>query len=141
MRQLKAISLFCGCGGTDLGLIGGFDYLGHHYAKHNVKIVFANDFEPSACALFEENFGIKPDSRDIRQIISSDIPDADLILGGFPCQSFSVVAQNPPRLGVKSDKGKLFLRCAELSAKNSRKSLSRRTSRASCPPTKGRRYP
>lgn len=108
MKQLKVASLFCGCGGTDVGLIGGFDYLGQHYAKHNLKIVYANDFEPSACALFEENFGIKPDSRDIKQVLSSDIPEVDIVLGGFPCQSFSVVAQNPPRLGIKSDKGKLF---------------------------------
>lgn len=108
MKQLKVASLFCGCGGTDVGLVGGFDYLNKHYAKHNLKIVYANDFEPSACALFQENFGIQPDSRDIKEVLSSDIPDVDIILGGFPCQSFSVVAQNPPRLGIKSDKGKLF---------------------------------
>jgi len=104
----KVISLFCGCGGTDVGLLGGFSYLQKKYRKHNFKIVYANDFEQSACDIFEANFGIKPDNRDIKTVQSSEIPDGDLILGGFPCQSFSISAQNPPRLGIKSDKGKLF---------------------------------
>jgi DNA (cytosine-5)-methyltransferase 1 len=108
MKAIRVVSLFCGCGGTDVGMAGGFDFLGKHYKKHNVKLVYANDFEPSACSIFKENFGIEPDGRDIKKVLSSDIPDCDVVLGGFPCQSFSIVAQNPPRLGVKSDKGKLF---------------------------------
>jgi DNA (cytosine-5)-methyltransferase 1 len=108
MKQLKLISLFCGCGGTDEGFLGGFDYLGKHFPKHSAKIVFANDFEPSACLLYKQNFGMEPDSRDIRKIEGCELPECDIVLGGFPCQSFSVVAQNPPRLGVKSEKGMLF---------------------------------
>jgi len=49
-----------------------------------------------------------PDNRDIREIKSSELPDFDILTGGFPCQSFSIVAQNPKRLGVKDDRGKLF---------------------------------
>ena len=108
MEKLKVASLFCGCGGTDVGLVGGFDFLGNYYEKHQLEIVYANDIEKTACDIFEENFGIKVDNRDIRDVKGNDLPDIDILTGGFPCQSFSVVAQNPKRLGVKDEKGKLF---------------------------------
>ncbi|MCI6591095.1 MAG: DNA (cytosine-5-)-methyltransferase [Spirochaetia bacterium] len=108
MKKLKVASLFCGCGGTDVGLLGNFDFLGKHYASNNMEIVYANDIDDNACRIFEENFGIKPDNRDIRQINSNELPDFDILTGGFPCQSFSIIAQNPKRLGVKDDRGKLF---------------------------------
>lgn len=107
-RKLKAASLFCGCGGTDIGVLGGFDYLGKHYDSNDVDIVYANDIEQSACELFEANFGIRPDNRDIREVKSDDLPEFDILTGGFPCQSFSIVAQNPKRLGIKDEKGMLF---------------------------------
>ena len=108
MENLKVASLFCGCGGTDLGLLGEFDFLGKHYGKNPFQIIYANDFEKTACDLFEKNFNLKTDNRDIRMIESSEIPDMDVLTGGFPCQSFSIVAQNPKRLGVKDEKGLLF---------------------------------
>lgn len=108
MDRIKVASLFCGCGGTDLGLLGNFDYLGKHYDANNMEIVYANDIEKSACDLFELNFGIKPDNRDIREVSSEEIPEFDMLTGGFPCQSFSIVAQNPKRLGIKDEKGMLF---------------------------------
>ncbi|MGN1304831.1 MAG: DNA cytosine methyltransferase [Oscillospiraceae bacterium] len=108
MGKLRVASLFCGCGGTDVGLLGGFEFLGHKYKKNNMQIVYANDIDDNACNIFKENFGIVPDNRDIREIKSSELPDFDILTGGFPCQSFSIVAQNPKRLGVKDDRGKLF---------------------------------
>lgn len=108
MAKLRVASLFCGCGGTDVGMQGNFDYLGKHYASNDVEIVYANDIESTACNLFEKNFGLKPDHRDIRQVRAEDIPEFDILTGGFPCQSFSIVAQNPKRLGIKDEKGLLF---------------------------------
>lgn len=108
MAKLKVASLFCGCGGTDVGMMGGFDFLGKHYAKNDVEIVYANDFEKSACNIFEANFGLKPDNRDIREVKTEELPEFDILTGGFPCQSFSIVAQNPKRLGIKDEKGMLF---------------------------------
>lgn len=108
MDKLKVASLFCGCGGTDVGLLGGFDFLGKHYSENQIDIVYANDIDDNACSIFKENFNITPDNRDIREVSSNDIPDFDILTGGFPCQSFSIVAQNPKRLGVKDDRGKLF---------------------------------
>ena len=108
MESLKVASLFCGCGGTDVGLLGGFDFLGRTYAKNPMEIIYANDIEESACRIFEENFGLIPDRRDIRTVKSSEIPEIDVLTGGFPCQSFSIVAQNPKRLGYKDERGMLF---------------------------------
>lgn len=108
MEKLKVASLFCGCGGTDVGILGNFDFLGKHYDSNNMEIVYANDIDDNACKIFEENFGLKPDNRDIRQVASNELPDFDILTGGFPCQSFSIIAQNPKRLGVKDDRGKLF---------------------------------
>lgn len=108
MGKLKVASLFCGCGGTDVGLMGDFTFLGKHYESNDMEIVYANDIDDNACKIFEKNFGIKPDNRDIRNVPSGDLPDFDILTGGFPCQSFSVIAQNPKRLGIKDDRGKLF---------------------------------
>lgn len=108
MESLKVASLFCGCGGTDVGLLGGFDFLGENYARNPMEIVYANDIEESACRIFEENFGVVPDRRDIRTVPASEIPEIDVLTGGFPCQSFSIVAQNPKRLGYKDERGMLF---------------------------------
>ena len=108
MAKLKVASLFCGCGGTDVGMVGGFDFLGKHYAKNDVEIVYANDLEKSACNIFEANFSLKPDNRDIREVKTDELPEFDILTGGFPCQSFSIVAQNPKRLGIKDEKGMLF---------------------------------
>ncbi len=108
MEKLKVASLFCGCGGTDVGLLGGFDFLGKHYSSTNMEIVYANDIDDNACKIFKENFGLIPDNRDIRMVDSLELPEIDILTGGFPCQSFSIVAQNPKRLGVKDDRGKLF---------------------------------
>ena len=108
MESLKVASLFCGCGGTDVGLLGGFDFLGETYARNPMEIVYANDIEESACRIFEENFGVVPDRRDIRTVPASEIPEIDVLTGGFPCQSFSIVAQNPKRLGYKDERGMLF---------------------------------
>lgn len=108
MDKLKVASLFCGCGGTDVGLLGGFDFLGKKYNANNMEIVYANDIDNNVCNIFEENFGIKPDNRDIREVKSDEIPEFDILTGGFPCQSFSIVAQNPKRLGIKDERGKLF---------------------------------
>lgn len=108
MEKLKVASLFCGCGGTDVGLLGNFDFLGKHYASNSMEIVYANDIDDNACNIFKKNFKIVPDNRDIREVKSDEIPEFDILTGGFPCQSFSIIAQNPKRLGVKDERGKLF---------------------------------
>lgn len=108
MGKLKVASFFCGCGGTDVGLLGDFFFQGKYYASNDMEIIYANDIDPNACALFEKNFGIEPDNRDIREVRSEEISDFDILTGGFPCQAFSIIAQNPIRLGIKDERGMLF---------------------------------
>ena len=104
----KIASLFSGCGGMDLGTEGNFVFLGKNYKKHNTKIVYAVDFDRAICDIYNSNFLHKCNVQDIRKLKSEDVPEHDILTGGFPCQSFSVVAQNPKRLGYKDEKGKLF---------------------------------
>lgn len=109
MERLTIASLFAGCGGTDVGVEGGFSFCGKTYRRLPTELVYANDFEPSACDMFDENFAIRIDRSDIRKIDTDAVPRYDFLTAGFPCQSFSIVAQNPPRLGIEDgEKGALF---------------------------------
>lgn len=114
MNKLKAVSLFCGCGGTDIGMEGGFKYLGSEYAANDIDVVFANDIDDKILDIFESNFSSRTFSGDIKNLDYKDIPDHDILTGGFPCQSFSIVAQNPPRLGIKDEKGELFFEMCKI---------------------------
>lgn len=114
MNKLKAVSLFCGCGGTDVGMEGGFEFLGSEYESNNIEIVLANDNDDKALGIFQSNFSSKVFSGDIKNLNYKEIPDHDILTGGFPCQSFSIVAQNPPRLGIKDEKGELFFEMCKI---------------------------
>lgn len=93
---MKFIELFAGIGGFRLGL----EKAGH-------KCVWSNEIEDKARKIYEYNFKDKPDERDIRQIQPNEIPEADLLVGGFPCATFSVAGK---RTGFSTDdtRGTLF---------------------------------
>lgn len=76
---MKIVSLFSGVGGLDLGFIRA----GH-------QIVWANDIDKDAVATYKLNIGEHIHLRDINDIPSDEIPDCDIVIGGFPCQGFSV---------------------------------------------------
>jgi DNA (cytosine-5)-methyltransferase 1 len=76
---MRIVSLFSGCGGLDLGLIQA----GH-------EVIWANDIFADAVATYKRNIAPHVDVRDIRSIPSDEIPDCDVVVGGFPCQGFSM---------------------------------------------------
>lgn len=110
----KVASLFSGCGGADLGIHGGFNFLNNFYESLPFEVIYANEIDSKIAELYNKNFSIKCDVRDIRDVESSDVPDHDILVGGFPCQSFSIVAQNPKRLGYKDNNGKLFFEMCKI---------------------------
>lgn len=80
MKKYRVLSLFSGAGGMDLGFLhSGFD------------IVWANDFFEEAVNSYKKNIGDHVVKGDITQIASDEMPDdIDVVIGGFPCQGFSV---------------------------------------------------
>lgn len=79
MREFTAVSLFSGAGGLDMG-----------FERAGFRIIWANDFDADACKTHENWSTAKVICKDIAKIDVADIPDADIILGGFPCQGFSL---------------------------------------------------
>lgn len=98
----KVISLFSGCGGLDLGF---------HQAGY--ETVWANDFNKWAAETYAHNFDSKIVCKDIELIDpfkDRTIPNCDLILGGFPCQDFSMIWKRPGLNGERGNLYKSFLR-------------------------------
>lgn len=114
MEKIKVASLFCGCGGMDLGLLGGFSFLGKEYKENPFEIVYSVDFDEYCTKIYNENFSHKCIVKDVRDIKIEELPQFDLLIGGFPCQSFSISAQNPPRLGYKDERGMLFFEMVKI---------------------------
>ena len=75
---MKIVSLFSGCGGLDLGLIQA----GH-------EVIWANDIDADSVASYKKNINSHAVLSPIEDVLSSSIPDADVVVGGFPCQGFS----------------------------------------------------
>lgn len=93
-KKLKVASLFSGCGGLDLG-----------FAKAGFDIVYANDNDGAVWETFEKNHGVDIDKRSITEIKSNEIPGIDGVLGGPPCQSWSLAGA---MRGINDNRGKLF---------------------------------
>lgn len=96
---MKFISLFAGVGGFDLAL----ERLGH-------ECVYANDNQEGyknaeAKQIYDRHFSIKQNTADIRSVAADTIPEADLLVGGFPCPDFSIAGK---RAGFGGRQGDLF---------------------------------
>ncbi len=104
-NQISVVSLFSGCGGMDLGIIGGFDFLGRHFQKTGFKIIWANEINAAACKTYRLNFPHQIIEGDIRDKIETLPPYADVVIGGFPCQDISI---NGKMAGVKGQRSSLY---------------------------------
>ena len=76
---MDVVSLFSGAGGLDLGFV-----------KAGHRVIWANDLYSDAVSTYKHNIGEHIVEKDIKEIPSSEIPDCDIVIGGFPCQGFSV---------------------------------------------------
>lgn len=78
MDKIKVASLFCGCGGLD----------SEFHESPQFEVVYANDIDADCCQTYYDNYKFKPQCCDIKTV--ENIPDCDVLLGGFPCQGFSI---------------------------------------------------
>jgi DNA (cytosine-5)-methyltransferase 1 len=105
VNELKFIDLFCG--------IGGFRIAAQTVCEErNItpSFVFASDIDADAQIAYEENFGEHPHG-DITKVNERDIPDHDVLLGGFPCQAFSICGD---QRGFEDTRGTLFFDIARI---------------------------
>ncbi|MBT6774492.1 DNA cytosine methyltransferase [Candidatus Woesearchaeota archaeon] len=110
--KFKTLDLFAGIG----GIRGGFE-------KAGFKTVFANDLELSCKETYDINFDDVPLTvADINKIIISSLPKFDILLGGFPCQAFSIAGY---RKGFQDEKGRgnLFFKIADILAERKPKAI------------------
>ena len=94
------IDLFAGIGGTRLGF----------YQTGRVKCLFSSEIEKFAVKTYRANFGETPVG-DITKVNASDIPDHDILVGGFPCQAFSLAGL---KRGFEDTRGTLFFEIARI---------------------------
>ena len=101
--DLTVASFFTGVGGIDLG-----------FESQDFRTVFANEFNAKARETFALNFpNVQLDGRDIREVSASEVPTVDVIVGGFPCQAFSIEGYQQ---GFQDEKGRgtLFFELARI---------------------------
>lgn len=100
---LTCASFFAGVGGVDLG-----------FEEQGFRTIYANEFDAKARETFSLNFPhVQLDGRDIREVSASEVPSVDIIMGGFPCQAFSIEGYQQ---GFRDEKGRgtLFFELARI---------------------------
>lgn len=102
----SVMSYFCGCGGLDLGFRGGFKYHDEDYPALPFNIIEAYDNEPRCIETYNDYFGTGHALvKDLAAVKPEEIPKADILIGGFPCQEFSSCG---PLGGLESERGRLY---------------------------------
>lgn len=96
-------SFFAGVGGID----AGFESTGRF------ATAYANESDPAPAATFSANFDCPVDVRDIREVEADDVGSADVVVGGFPCQAFSIEGKREGFTDAK-DRGNLFFEMARI---------------------------
>lgn len=101
--KLKVASMFCGCGGLDYAF---------HKLSNDFEVIYANDFDKDSCDSYEKYYKFKPVCEDIKQI--ADIPECDVLTGGFPCQGFSIANLHRTKTDERNELYKELVRLLKL---------------------------
>ena len=117
MSKLKVVELFAGVGGFRIGL----------EKTNKYEVVWSNQWEPAskvqhASDIYVNHFG--PDghsNEDLESVATSEIPDHDLLCGGFPCQDYSVASTLKNSKGLIGKKGVLWWSIYNIIAKKKNK--------------------
>lgn len=104
-KKHTVVSMFSGCGGMDLGFTGGFEVFGQRYRSLPFEIVWANDLNGEACKTYRRNLGHEILRGDVWGLLDRIPENADVLIGGFPCQDISV---NGKRTGVNGSRSGLY---------------------------------
>ncbi len=104
-KSHSVVSYFCGCGGLDLGFRGDYVYKGEKHAKLPFEILEAYDFNDKCITTYNDYFGECAHVADLSKIDPKNVPAADILIGGFPCQEFSSCG---PLGGLDSERGQLY---------------------------------
>lgn len=97
---MKVVSFFSGIGGLDKGFVDA-----------GYEVVWANDFDKYAVETYKANYDNEIVLGDINEVPLDQIPDCDVLIGGFPCQPFSMMGG---QRGFEDARGTLFFRIAEV---------------------------
>ena len=107
------VSLFSGCGGLDLGFLGGFPFAGRYFDRLPFKVIWANESDPVACKTYHRNLKHQIHHGLIADMLPT-LPDAaDIVLGGFPCQDVSVNGKGQAEKGERTILYKSMLQVIE----------------------------
>lgn len=101
----NVVSLFCGCGGMDLGLLGGFRYLDEQFDSLPFRVVKGYDNDPKALETYKLNLGDEVELLDLESADLAKLPTAEVLVGGFPCQDFSSCGL---KQGFEGERGRLY---------------------------------
>lgn len=104
-KHHSIVSFFSGCGGLDLGFLGGFDYRGLGFRRLPYKVIAAYDNDPKCIDTYRLNISDHAHANDLSNYDPESIPSADILIGGFPCQDFATCG---PRHGLTSQRGRLY---------------------------------
>src|SRR3989338_3278920 len=92
-KKFKFIDLFAGIGGIRIA-----------FERAGGKCVFTSEWDEPCQVMYEANFGEKPFG-DITKVVADEVPNHDILTGGFPCQAFSIIGN---KLGFADTRGTLF---------------------------------